>query len=745
VRRGATRRPKRDPRERRAREERALLTPERVLMRMRSRGGSAWTPSSLARALGDPSAVRSLRRLLRTLEAQGAVARSEGRYRVRRDDGALEARLELRAGSGAWFAVEESGERWRIADPGDARAGDRVLVKPTAGSRGELLHVVEGARETWIGILHRRGGISHATPYRDDADWWLRVASVDAGDARDGEVVELAPALRRRPKSRRDDVVWARVVRRIGRPGEADADFAAVTWRHRLPIEFPQAVVEEVAALAPARADAPEPGRLDLRALPFVTIDPVDARDFDDAVCAETRADGGLRLWIAVADVSHYVRPGSALDREAWRRSNSVYFPDRAIPMLPHRLSGDLCSLRPQEDRLAMVVELDCDARAEIRNASVRPAWIRSRARLSYDEAQAQLESGGAHDAMLRRLADWAGLRARTRRERGGLDFDLPGVVVEVGDDGRPRAVRGAARHASHRLVEEAMLAANQSVAEWLAADAVPVPYRNHEAPTHADTLLLAAHLEAFGVARDLPRDELPAQVLARALARVPPERAPVLHGLVLRHMRQARYGAASLGHYALAMQHYLHFTSPIRRYADLVVHRAVMARLAGDAALAPLRDIEGTAARTSFRERLAERAEREMKDLARCAFLREHVGSEQEGTISAIGRPGIFVTLSQWPIDGLVPAPQLGGAEPDVLGHAIRLPGGVRLALGDAVRVRIVAVDVVRARNDFELLLPSGPAERGRRRRGDQERGRGGATTRRGGGRSRSRTAARL
>jgi ribonuclease R len=533
-------------------------------------------------------------------------------------------------------------------------------------------------------------------------------------------------------------VVWARVVRVLGRPGEADADTAAVVWRHNLPVEFPPAVLRELDGLAPPTPEeTAKDGRLDLRAQTFVTIDPEDARDFDDAISARVGPDGGLQLQVAVADVSHFVPHGSALDREAWRRGNSVYFPDRAIPMLPPLLSGDLCSLRPEEDRLALVAELDCDGDADIRAARFHTAWIRSRARLTYAEAQASLDSGsGPHAELLARVAAWAEQRTRARARRGGLDFELPGIDVDVAPDGTPRDVRIAPRSAAHRLVEEAMLAANQSVSEWLAAGEDPGPYRNHEMPSHADTLLLAAHLEAFGVARDLPRDELPSLVLVRALARVPPEQAAVVHNLVLRHMRQARYGARSLGHYALALRHYLHFTSPIRRYADLVVHRAVKARLDGTAPPAGTREVEGAAARASVRERVAQRAEREVVDLARCAFLREHVGSEQDATVASIGRFGVFVTLARWPIDGLIPARRLPGAEPDALGHALFLRGGRRLRLGDRVRVRVAAVDVIRARIDLELMSIGEP---------DQALGPRGARTRRPGGRSRSRAAARL
>jgi ribonuclease R len=703
-----------------------------VLATLRARRGALWTPSALARALGDPRAVRAIRRMLRGLEQRELVERVEGRFRARRDDGAIEARVESRRASGEAWAVDASGAEWRIAHAEGAAVGDRVLVQPLPGSgagRADLLHVVEGARDHWIGILHRRGGMAHATPYRDDGEWWLRVAANDAGDARDGEVVQLVPAARRR-RARAEEAPWARVVRRIGRPGEPAADFAAVAWRHRLPVEFPDDVEALLREAARGAEDA-GPERVDLRAIPFVTIDPVDARDFDDAVFCETRPDASLRLLVAVADVSHYVPPGSALDREAFRRGNSVYFPTRAIPMLPPLLSGDLCSLRPDVERLALVAELHCDEEGATRSASFHAARIHSRARLTYAEAQALLDGAeGPHAAMLRTLADWAGSRSRERRRRGGLDFELPGVEIGYDAEDRPVRVGTSVRSDAHRLVEEAMLAANRAVAEWLARDALPVPYRNHEPPAPEDAALLAEHLRALGIA-DLAPGPLSSRALARALAHTPPERIAVVHALVLRHLRQARYGAASLGHYALAMRHYLHFTSPIRRYADLVVHRAVKARLAGSAHPLESDEAQRISARVSFRERLAQRAEREMVDLARCAFLRDHVGEEHDGTISGLGRIGLFVTLEPWPIDGVVHASRLGDAEPDELGHVLRA-GGRTFHLGERVRVRIAAVDVVRARVELELV-PS------------VQRPRGGGGAERAGTRKRRRAAARL
>jgi ribonuclease R len=691
-----------------------------VLAALDRRGRPLLTPSAVTRELGlEHSALRRVRRILRALEDEGRVERIRGRFRARRRDGLFEGTYE-----GGTRAVDDAGGAWRVrADPG-VRAGDRVLLQPltdTGGARAEMLHAVGGPRETWLGIFHRRGRLACVTPYRDDGEWLVRVARADANGAAEGDVVVLAPVERRGAKRARNGAPdgeaeryappWGRVIERLGRPGEPEADFAAVVWRHRLPVDFPPMALEWAASL-PDALDANEVARrVDLRDRAFVTIDPATARDHDDAVCVEVLPGDALRLWVAIADVSHYVTPGSPVDREALRRGNSVYFPDRAIPMLPERLSGDVCSLRPEVDRTALVVELEVDGSGRVQRRAFYPGVIRSRARLSYEEAADAMvreDSRCAQSAELRALADLAERLGARRRAAGSIDFELPEAEVVLDARGRPIDVRRAARTPAHRAIEEAMLAANRAVAEALSGAGVAAIHRTHDAPTPADSEALWELLGGFGLLDAPPGPDLSPRDVARALSRARGHAAePFVHAAVLRCMRQARYDAERQGHFALAFPHYLHFTSPIRRYADLVVHRVLKEWIAS----APVRlhtdRARRIAARVSFRERLAIDAEREMVDLKKCGFMREHVGEVHEGSVTGVARHGLYVTLDAWFIEGLVHVSKLDEyVALDESGWALVAErSGRRYKLGDRVRVCVAAVDPIAARIDFELV----------------------------------------
>jgi ribonuclease R len=618
-------------------------------------------------------------------------------------------------------------ERKRRDDDRTPRKERDLRAKPGRSEREEI-----------VGLLRLGRGGGKLTPFRDKGRRFFSVPGGATRGARDGDWVRAEPVRARGPGRS------ARVAEVLGPPGDVEADFRVVVTRHRLPVDFPAAVQTQLEALVASAASPDRRPREDLRALAFVTIDPVTARDHDDAVCVEPLPRGAARLFVAIADVAAWVPEGSPLDREALRRGNSVYFPDRAIPMLPHALSGDLCSLRPGVDRSTLVVVLDLSARGEVQQRRFARAWIRSRAKLSYDDAACVMDPNASLLAgakapddpevviQLERLAQVARTLQDRRVEAGSIDFDLPTAEIVLGDDGHPVEIVEAPRTLAHRAIEEAMLAANRAVAEALLDAGLPFLHRVHEAPSPEDLVDLEELLDAFGLLGEERGVALDAREIARAVARAagrPEER--LVNLVTLRSMKQARYSEADRGHFALAFAHYAHFTSPIRRYADLVVHRALLDWLDGGAearARALLRGetLERVAAHVSGRERAAVDAERDMVALKKCVFLAKHVGAEYDGVIGSVVAHGLYVTLAPFFVEGLVHVSTLPfGARFDERAHAFSLRrGGTRWRLGDPVRVRVQAVDPARLWISFVLVGVDGaPSVRARGGRGRRER----------------------
>lgn len=670
----------------------------------------ALSEKALLRALhGRREELGPLRSLLQRLVREGILEHRSGRFRA--GVSAAPRRVPARTSRSA-PAVRAPRER----------RGSRELRSTPASESPRAPAAKRAPRDRrgttrWVGLVTGGAGRgARLVPYRDDTPWRLEIAPGDLGGARAGDVVvatsEGPARARGRDSTRRPGppMTRARVEEVLGPPGEPEADFQAIAWRHGLRVGFPPEVQAEADALPEAPGTAELARRLDLRDRLFVTIDPATARDHDDAVCVEALPYGGSKLWVAIADVSHFVTPGSALDAEALRRANSVYFPDRAIPMLPHRLSGDVCSLRAGVDRLVLVAELDFDADAGLRRRAFHAGVIRSAAGLVYEPAAEVMEgrSGGVDDPRLRaQLAALAALARRLlarRKAAGALDFELPAAEIVLDANKRPVDVVPAQRTIAHRAIEEAMLAANRAVAEMLEEAGAPAVYRIHETPDPAKLEALGALFERFGVLRRAgvaaPDPREIADALRRA-AGMPEER--LLNLVALRSMKQARYHEANLGHFALAFESYLHFTSPIRRYADLVVHRALREQLAGAAS----RGSDGphalglarVAEHLSSQERVAVEAERDMTDLKRCLFLRDKTGEEHDGTVTGVAPHGLYVTLDRWLVDGLVHVSRLPRRVAlDDAGVALAAPrGGPRWQLGDRVRVRLESVDVAK------------------------------------------------
>ena len=614
--------------------------------------------------------------------------------------------------------------------------GDRVLARlkrlPDGTYEGQPIRVLGGAPKRLLGIYDPAmdGGRLHPTDRRAKGDF--RLAPADAGGARAGDLVLVEV----KPHHKRLGLRDARVVERLGAMDNPQALSLISIHEHGLPTVFAPDALAEAEAARPSRLGK----RADLRELPLVTIDGADARDFDDAVWAEADPEtpGGWHLLVAIADVAHYVRPGSALDRDAYARGNSAYFPDRVVPMLPEALSNGWCSLRPDEARPVLVAHLWLDGDGRLVRHRFERGLMRSAARLTY--AQVQAAHDGAPDEataallepVIRPLYGAYRALAKARRARGTLDLDLPELQVVLGEAGAVVGIEPRARLDSHRLIEEFMITANVAAAETLEARHQPCMYRVHDAPDPQKLEALRQVLASFG--QRLARGQvIRPRHFARILESVAGEaHAALVSGLVLRAQSQAAYAPDNLGHFGLALTRYAHFTSPIRRYADLLVHRALIAGLglgAGGLKADAGPGFEESGRHISMTERRAQAAEREAVDRFTAAFLRERVGALFGGRITGVTRFGLFVQLDETGADGLVPISSLPDDFYDHLEAEHRLLGrrwGRSYRLGERVKARLVEAnpltgglllalvkdgDVEAARSDPNRPDPNRPA----------------------------------
>ena len=670
---------------------------------------------------------RAAERPARPPRVRPAGATFEGRY------------ARVRAGFGFVEVLGPAGRQFArdilipVGQDGGALHGDRVRVevvrrdRRTQRATGRVTAVLERLHEEIIGTLERHRQSWLALPFDERLPVVTLVGTPQPAAADAGLVarVRLVP-----PPAGFVGACGA-LAEVLGPGDDPEVQFQAIASEHGLRVAFPPEVTAEAERLPVDPHDADGVGRHDLRHLPFVTIDGESARDFDDAVCLEERPDGGATLWVAIADVAHYVRPGSALDAEAAARGTSVYFPDRAIPMLPARLSTQLCSLNPDRDRLVLVAELGYDRRGQRDRFACRPGVIRSRARLTYTQVAAVLS-----DAETAEIAAWraqlADLLPQLRRMRalmlalyqqrlreGSLDLDLPEALVDLSEEGRSVGVRVAPRNDAHRLIEEFMLEANRAVAAWLRDAGIPLPYRVHEPPAPDDVDELNQLLGPFGMFVAYRGVVRPAD-LQRLLDQLETHRlGHVLSRQVLRALRQARYSTVNAGHFGLAFPIYCHFTSPIRRYPDLLVHRQIHRLLAdeGAAARAASAALEAACVHSSQAEREAMDAERAMLDLRKADFMLGHLLEPEPATVVSVIGAGVFVELDAYPIEGLVRADEIPGdhyvyveAERALVGMRTRQ----RVRLGDRVVVEATNVSLQRRRIDFALLrrLSAGPRE---------------------------------
>ena len=660
---------------------------------------------------------------------------------------ARDAEGELIAEPAVWDRTEGEKPRALLLLPTRARGaappalgqGDRILARLTrleaadvAGYRyeAELIKRLPAEKRRQLGIFRQHakgGGVVDPIDRKELKEWPIQAG--DEGEASNGDLVRFDLH-----RSGRFGVPQARVLESLGNPQAERKISLIAVHAHGLPDEFPAGVLADIAKLAAPTLS----GRADLRALNLITIDPADARDHDDAVHAAADTDpsnpGGFVLHVAIADVAHYVRPGSRLDHEARLRGNSAYFPDRVVPMLPEKISNDLCSLKEREERPCLAVRIVVDAQGNKRGHSFQRAIMRSAAKLTYEQAQAAIDGRANEtsrpllDGVLRPLwAAYAALAvARDRREP--LLLDLPERKVELDGQGRVARVVVPERLEAHRLIEEFMIQANVAAAETLTLKHAPVLYRVHEPPTREKLVALREFLASLEL--KLPGSaSLRAGDFNRVLARAKAMPArELVNEVVLRSQSQAAYAAINVGHFGLNLARYAHFTSPIRRYADLLVHRSLIKTLGlgaggiGEDEAARLGEL---GAALSDAERRAMAAERETMDRLIAQYLSERVGAEFAARVSGVTRAGLFVRLAESGADGFVPAATIGQdyyrhREED---HALvgdRTGAGYRL--GDAVRVRLIEAVPSAGALRFEMLSPGtrrgSAAGIGRRRR---------------------------
>jgi len=695
--------------------------------------------NEIARAFGLKNADRAaLRQMLRDLADEGVIEKRRKKlHRAGALPNVVVADITGRDTDGELIAVpaewdkEAHGEPPRIRLQMPRRAGqgqvpgvgDRALVRTERSSeaaedilyQARIIKIIDRAKHRALGVFRKLAGGGGRLASIDKKSIGRELA-IPAGatlDAEEGDLVSVEVSRRGRL-----GLPSARVVERLGSLATEKAASLIAIHAHGIPHVFSREVLHEADAARPARPQ----GREDWREVPLVTIDPVDAKDHDDAVYARPDTDpknpGGFVIDVAIADVASYVTPGSALDREAAARGNSVYFPDRVVPMLPERISNDLCSLRPGLDRPAIAVRMVVGADGRKREHRFHRVLIRSFAKLHY--AQVQAAADGRPDDATTPLLDLViaplyaayGAVKRAREERGPLDLDLPERKILLKPDNTIDRVISPQRLDAHRLIEEFMILANVAAAETLERAGVPLIYRVHDEPAAEKLHALQEFLATLDISLPKSGALRPAgfnRILDRVKGR---DVENLVNEVVLRTQAQAEYAAENYGHFGLNLKRYAHFTSPIRRYADLVVHRALIRalRLGDDGlpAAETVRSLAELSARISAAERRAMAAERETVDRLIAHFLADRIGATFEGHISGVTRSGLFVKLDDTGADGFIPAATLGDdyfryheRGRALIGDA----GGETYRLGDAVTVRLVEAVPVAGALRFEML----------------------------------------
>ena len=702
------------------RKRRPDLSTEEILQLMREDDRPLLLREILRRLSLQKEQRQKARGLLRDLAEEGRVVRIRGnRYGLPSKMNLIVGRIKTHPDGYGFVIPEAEGDEDIFISPRnlkEAMHGDRVVARIESirkkGKEGSIIRILERKTRKVVGRFLRGKNYSYVLPEDERILPEVFIPEGETRRARPNQIVvaEITryPTERARPEGR--------ITHILGYPDDPEIDPQIIIHKYDLPSRFGSATLEEMQSLPSAPSSHEYRNRVDLRGIPTFTIDGENARDFDDAVSVERERDGGIKLYVSISDVGHYVREGTFLDDEAYSRGTSVYFPDRAIPMFPQELSNEICCLRPRVDRLTLTAELRYDGNGERKGVRFYPSVIRSDERLTYTWVKKILVDG---DPELRErfspllpsldlMADLCQELRRRRTDRGTMDFDLPEPEIILNLQGETEDVIRAERNLAHQIIEEFMIAANEAVAHFMEEKGFPFIYRIHEPPKKEAIDEFRRFISQLGYRMRKESDHSPKEfqnVLSDVKGR-PEER--VVNEILLRSMKWAKYSAKNLGHFGLASDGYTHFTSPIRRYPDLIVHRLLKKVLSKEEMKVSEEGLAERADHLSNRERVAMEAEREILNRYRVRFMKNKIGEEYEGIISGVAAFGFFVELKDIFVEGLVRMTSLH--DDYYLYHEKKycLVGErthKTFRIGDEVRVRVDRVDVERRHIDFGLL----------------------------------------